>query len=229
MADAARDKSAAPNQLAQRVEELEVLLRDVEPSILCERTGAAFRPIAGGTGEFQLLYWGRETVLQYPDFSGYDERSGKTLGIMDRAMLIYYFTTSDGTPSSGSWISFTELPNGSFYTQAFQGYTGAELTKVFGNDLDSVKWAAARVGGQLPIVGSAPGDWAAAFQVLPLVNLLLACWLGDEDFPASYRVLFDASASHHLSTDAYAILGSMLTRRLLKVHETRSHHNENRH
>jgi hypothetical protein len=60
------------------------------------------------------------------------------------------------------------------------------------------------------------GELAFAYQVLPHVRLLAACWLGDEEFPPSYRVLFDAAAGHHLTTDAYAILGSMLTRRLLR-------------
>ena len=60
------------------------------------------------------------------------------------------------------------------------------------------------------------GDLAYTFQALPRVSLLLVFWKGDEDFPASFQVLFDASASHYLPTDAYAILGSTLTRRLIK-------------
>jgi hypothetical protein len=39
--------------------------------------------------------------------------------------------------------------------------------------------------------------------------------LGDENFPASCQILFDASACHYLPTDVCAILGSMLTRKLL--------------
>jgi hypothetical protein len=43
----------------------------------------------------------------------------------------------------------------------------------------------------------------------------IVCWLGDEDFPTSFRFLFDDSIRHHLPTDACAILGNMLTRKLL--------------
>jgi len=49
--------------------------------------------------------------------------------------------------------------------------------------------------------------------------LLAVYWQGDEDFPSTCQVLFDASASHYLPTDAYAILGSTLTRRLIKTKE----------
>jgi hypothetical protein len=44
---------------------------------------------------------------------------------------------------------------------------------------------------------------------------MVVYWLGDEDFPPSARVLFDASAGQHLPTDAFALLGSTLTHRLI--------------
>jgi hypothetical protein len=46
--------------------------------------------------------------------------------------------------------------------------------------------------------------------------LLAVAWPGDEDFPPAYRVLFDESAPHYLPTDVCAILGSFLTRRIIR-------------
>lgn len=60
------------------------------------------------------------------------------------------------------------------------------------------------------------GDAAYLFQVLPLVSLLAVTWLGDEEMPPAYQILFDANVSHHLPTDVCAILGSMLTERLIR-------------
>jgi hypothetical protein len=128
--------------------------------------------------------------------------------------LAYYFHTSDGTPKSGNYIAFTELPDGQFYTQAFQGYTGGELVRVFGNDSGAFVGAAEFLGGRRELFGNA----AYSFQVLPRVSIMVVCWLGDEDFPASYRVLFDSTINHHLPTDACAIIGSTITRRLIKTH-----------
>jgi hypothetical protein len=139
------------------------------------------------------------------------------LGTFDQAQLAYYFTLSDGTPQTGRWISFSELPDGTFYTQAFQGYTGNELLKVFGNDENRFANAAVQAGGRPAGMAQSIGDQAFIFRVLPHVSLMVVNWLGDEDFPASYRILFDAAASHHLTTDACAILGSTLTRRLVKA------------
>jgi len=55
------------------------------------------------------------------------------------------------------------------------------------------------------------------FQALPRVPLMLTYWLGDEDFPSSCKVLFDESASHYFPIDACAILGSMLTGRVIRA------------
>jgi hypothetical protein len=133
-------------------------------------------------------------------------------------MVLYYFNTCDGTPMAASWIAFSELTDGRFYNQAFQGYTGRELVKAFGNDLEAFERAARNAGGEkrFPMAGAPLGDAAFAYQALPRVPLLVVYWLGDEDFPPNSQILFDAAVSHHMPTDACAILGSSLTRRLLK-------------
>jgi hypothetical protein len=216
MSNGQKSPATSPGQLAQRVEELKANLGAVNPEFLSDRIGATYKPGEEGTGVFVLTYWGREIALTHPEFQCTDKESGKELGLMDQAMLAYYLSTSDGTPLTGRWIAFSQLPDGTFYTQAFQGYTGDELAKVFQDDVEGFAKAAASTAGSMPLPGEPPGDEALAFQILPNVRLLVACWLGDEDFPSSYRVLFDAAAGHHLTTDAYAILGSMLTRRIIK-------------
>jgi hypothetical protein len=127
------------------------------------------------------------------------------------ALLLYYFSVADGAPLSDRWISFSELPDGKFYNQAFQGYTGQRLVQVFKNNRQSFELAAARQDGRR----LSHGDVGFMFQALPRIPLMVAYWQGDEDFPSNFQILFDASASHYLPTDAYAILGSTLTRRLV--------------
>ena len=198
--------------LALRVVELRDELQERDTAVLATNTGSIFTAKEPGQGEFRLPLWGQEVIISWPDFGGYDAQSGAALPTMNMAMLAYYFHISDGTPPTGTWIAFTELPDGKFYTAAFQGYTGGELIKVFGNDLAAFATAAELAGGRRESFG----DAAFAFKALPHVRLLAVGWQGDEDFPPSYRVLFDGHSSHHMSTDACAILGSTLTRRLIK-------------
>ena len=201
------------DRFARRVNELKKDLSQKKPSYLAAATSAEFRPRHSIKGEFSLLLWGNEVCLSYPDFIIQDQRTGNPLSQMDLVMLLYYFNTSDGTAKTGRWISFSELPDGKFYNQAFQGYTGQRLARSFHDDMAIFEHAATSLGGTPFPLGSA----SFTFKVLPRVSLLVIFWQGDEDFPSSFQILFDASASQCLPTDAYAILGSMLTGRLIKA------------
>ena len=197
--------------LSERVSELHEDLRDTDPLVLAARTGAAY-----ADGSFRLPVWEDEVIVSFPGFVARDAASGRPVSAFVRALLAYYFFTADGTPPAGRWISFSELPDGIFYTQAFQSYTGRELVRRFGNDIDAFSRAAEKCGGKSIELG----DAAYVFQALPRVILAAVGWQGDADFAPSYRLLFDRAVDHYLTTDACAVLGSALTRRLLREAET---------
>jgi hypothetical protein len=202
-----------PNPLVERVDEIRSKLKVKRPESLAARTGAIYTSMDGTSGEFKLPFWSRDVVLSYPDFSGVYADTGDNINTFDLTMLAYYFDVADGAPMSGEWIAFNQIPGGLFYAQAFQGYSGNELAKVFDNDSEAFIQANESLGGRREFFGNV----AFSYQVLPHVPIMVVCWLGDEDFPSSYRMLFDSNAHHHLVTDAYAILGSNLTRRLIKA------------
>lgn len=198
--------------LADRVVELRANLQSANPIILAERTGARYQPVGENQGELKLRLWSRPVVIGFPNFIATDVETGDPLDVMSQAMLVYHLNDSDGAPQAFRWIAFSELPDGYFYAQAFQGYTGQELLKTFGDDISAFESALQNAGGQRLSFA----DVSYSFQVFPKLALMAVCWQGDEDFPSSYRILFDASASHHLSTDGCAILGSMLTRKVIR-------------
>ena len=214
-----------PNPLGDRVDEIRVNLKDKKPERLAAKTGTLYTPkgdsapneapseIGVGGGEFRFGFWSREVILSFPDFTAKYADTGDEINTFDLTMLAYYFDVSDGAPIAGEWIAFNQIPGGMFYAQAFQGYSGNELAKVFVHDVDAFVYANEKLGGRREFFGNV----AYSYQVLPRVPIMVVCWLGDEDFPSSYRMLFDANAHHHLVTDAYAILGSNLTRRLIKA------------
>ena len=192
----------------RRVDELRHQLARRDPADLAAKAGADL--VAGG---LEMWVWETAVLITTSDFIAYNQETGKVLDPMMQALVAYYLWTSDGTPPAGTWIAFTELPDGRFYTQAFQTYTGQELAEYFGNDVTRFRETAVALGSQaVPFA-----DAAFRFQVFAHVPLLVVCWQGDEDFPPSYKILFDAHTSHHLPTDACAIIGSMVTSRLLKL------------
>ena len=204
-----------PTPLEKRTQQFREELRCRDPQELAKRTGSIYHPKEEGRGVFRLGLWGKDVFLSFPDFVAYDIDTEKPLNPFDQALLVHYCHHSQGVPQQGKWISFTELPDGTFYAKAFQGYSGQRLFRVFGNRLEDFSRAAEGIGGRREFFASR----SYSYQVLPRVALMVACWIGDEEFPSSYRVLFDAAAGHHLSTDGCAIVGSQLTRRLIRAQE----------
>lgn len=185
-------------------------LAALSPEQLAQRVAADLSAEA----TLALVFWGEEVQATHPELV-WRTTAGRPLGDLAQALLLHHLARSDGARPTGRWIAFAELPDGLFYDRAFNGYTAAVLARRFGDDVAAFARSAERVPGRLDegMVPAAP--MAFAYRVLPLVPLAVACWPGDEDFPTAYRILFDAAVPHHLSTDGCALLGSMLTRRLV--------------
>lgn len=206
-----------PDLLGVRIDELRSLLVAQNPEELAGKSGTTYHPSNHAKGEFNFPLWDREVLLSFPELLAIDPQTNQELSHSSLALLLYYFVTCDGTQASGKWISFSELPDGRFYNQAFQSYTGGELAQAFDNDLPAFLQASENLQGKRVYL---LGDAAYEFQVLPLVNLLVLTWQGDEDFKSTYQILFDAAVHHHLPTDACAIIGGSLTRRLIAEKES---------
>lgn len=199
--------------LMRRVEGLRAELAAVDPVVLAARAGAVYRAPATGPGEMRFAVWGREVSVGVPGFVARDPAAGRESDPGTQALVAYFLRTTDGSPEEGRWISFSELPDGVFYFRAFQGYTGDAIIRGFGGDMAALSRASEKLGGRR----GTEGDLAFSFRALPRVPLLLVWWRGDEEFPPSAKLLFDASAGRHLPTDVCAILGAALTRRLIRA------------
>ena len=196
--------------LQARIEEVRKNLMGINPDLLARNCHAVFLREDTGHAHLKLRYWQDTISISYPEYLATRE-NGQELAAVHQALLMYYLSTSDGTAISNGWISFSELPGGIFYQRAFQGYTGAEIEKGFKNDIALFAACASSTGG----IPHEFGDTSYLFNILPCVQLLVVSWRGDEDFPTTFQVLFNASAAHFLPTDAYAIVGSILTQKLL--------------
>ncbi len=201
-----------PSQLTDRLNQMRSTLRGQDPSLVAVRSGSSWLTLGPGRGELHIPLWGKIQILCFPQLTGCNDKDDR-LPDFQLAMLLYYLLTADGSPLTGKWVSFADLPDGRMYNAAFQGYSGDEIAKRFGLDLERFKSACLKAGGNAIDVGSA----SFVFQALPRVSLMLTYWLGDEDFPSSCKILFDESASHYLPIDACAILGSMLTRKVIAL------------
>ncbi len=212
MSDSERTSQPAHHGLAARVTGLRLAIGHLPAGQLADRTGISYEETSPGKGEFRLSLFELSVRVTYPGMVALDGQLNEELSLSLQAVLVYYFHTADGTSITGEWISFADLPDGRIYDQAYQGYSGAELARVYGLQVDAFREACEMVGG----VAAEIGEAAYVFHALPRLPMLVNYWAGDEEFPTTCKILFDRSASHYLPTDVCAILGSMLAKKLLK-------------
>jgi hypothetical protein len=208
MVDLSFHKYRYQASMERQVEALQVRLENMDLATLALLTGG---DVEGD--EMVLTVFGAPVIVAGPGFEVLEANTREPAPINTQALVLYHLCTTDGSPVTDRWISFRELPDGGFYHQAFQGYTGNRLVREAGNDVERVRIAAHRIGGH----EQTTGDLGFRFEALPRVPLLLVYWLGDDEFPPRAHILFDESAGHHLPVDACALLGSALVQRLLAV------------
>ena len=196
-------------KLAGRLHELRSSLQFLDPDLVAARSGISYLTVGPDRGEFHFPFWGNAVILAWPNLIAFSNTDDE-LPPLIQALLLYYLITADGTPLSGKWVSFADLPGGRMYNSAYQGYSGDEIAKVFGSNLSAFQSACLKMGGIPADVGSA----SYVVWALPRLPLLVTYWLGDEDFPSSCKILFDSSATHYLPIDGCAIAGSMLAGKL---------------
>ncbi len=204
------DKDQKP--LERRVDELQAALLKAEPGRLAEFTGAALEG-AGESASFTFQYWNKPVELSCQDYIARDRETQQVLPSVHQAMILYYFSTPRSCPLAAKWISFSELEEGQFYNAAFQGYTSKVLFRVFGEDYQAFHQANQQLGGEK----TSFGDSAYRHQIFPKLALLVVLWEGDEDFPPSYKILFEDNIDNYLPTEGSAILASMLTGKLTEA------------
>jgi hypothetical protein len=192
-------------KMIAQVANLRAALKNADPRQIAIRCGAEYVDSA-----LRVKFYGEPHLISFPDLEVRVEATNKLCGLNRSSMFLYYMQTADGTPLAGKWIAFRELPGGMFYHQAYQGYSGDRLAKAIDNRTSVFERAATNLGG----MRLSFGDAAFVFDALPRVRVAVVYYAGDEDFPATANVLFDAAASHYLPTDALSGLGSTVVDRL---------------
>jgi hypothetical protein len=207
-----RAQQAWQESMLRQMDELRSTVQAYNPERLARQCGAVYSGSA-----LELRYWLRPIEITWPELSMTDRTNNTALSVFDAAAILYYLRQADGEPFADRWVSFRELPGGGFYHQAFQGYSGDNLAQCYATQPELLHQAARKLEGW-PLSGL-PGI-AYAFLPLPCIRLAAILYPGDEEFPTTARILFDAAASHYTTIDGLAMLGSGLASRLIRNYPT---------
>jgi hypothetical protein len=182
-----------------------------DPFVIANWAGVQFEAGAGKAGYFFVRFWDSTYTVSYPAGIVVDE-AGETPPIGLRLIVLHYLLTAMGATMADRWAAFREFPGGLGYNAAFEARVNRRLAGVFGQRLPEFKQTCRALGGMPLDVG----DAAFAFDIFPRVRLAVVLYRGDDEFPASANLIFDAAASHSLPTEDLVVLGETVASRLAR-------------
>ena len=180
------------------------------PERMAMLSGAEYDPVKK---EIKVVYLNRIYSFSHQDGRITCPHDPVDMPLEEQSLILQYLVQATGVPLSKRWISYAELPNGMLHDRPFRVEAFEPLARAFGGQMGSLLRVARELGGQE--IGM--GDIGVVIPVLPRIPVAVIFWVADEEFPARANMIFDASASHYLSTAALYVLGSVVARRLLKT------------
>jgi hypothetical protein len=174
-----------------------------------KKAGADYQEKGEG-GEITIHFFSEPYHIQFPQIEFYSP-SKKVVSLVTRILLLHYLIRADGNPLTGKWVAYKDIPGGLLYAGVFARRVTEPLERKFGKSAKSFKKTGIASGGEPAEIG----DASFILHALPCVPLQYVLWEGDEEFPPSIQLLFDASVDHYLSLEDMVVLGQVTTGRLI--------------
>jgi len=193
------------SQLDPKVTALRSELSRQPPDDIARRSGAV---LDGRCLRLQMLF--DEVAVDTTNYVVSLPDGGESSSL-DQALVLTYLERDGGGPPAGRWVTFRDLPDGSFFNQAFQGSGPDRLAEHWKLDVAGFDAACRALGGSPLDMGGA----GYHFALLPRIAAAAVYWPGDEDLASKASLLFDADAHLHMPIEGLAILGKRLVARIL--------------
>ncbi|NMB40443.1 MAG: DUF3786 domain-containing protein [Firmicutes bacterium] len=178
-------------------------LSQADPKNICLNSAVIFNR---EQNSFILPYLNRKYLVNHRTGEVKSIVDGKGVSIQMQILFLHYLSQAQGSELQEKWITFKELPGGQIYVEPYQNRTIRPLLKYFGEKPEKFAELAVELGGK----ASSFGDISMIMRPLPRVPIMFVLWEGDEEFPASANILYDAVAPDYLPTEDYALLPGLI-------------------
>jgi Domain of unknown function (DUF3786) len=189
------------------------------PGERAARGGARFEPGMDGEGRILLPYLGRGLSFSVSRGEIELRNGGDPLSLREEILVLHYLENASGIPATGQWVSFAEIPGGTFYHPVFLLRGKTPLVKHFGREAQRLLTLATDEMGGKPL---ALGDAGVRIPAFPRVDIGLVLWKGDEEFPPDGNILFDSSITGYLPVEDIVILAETVVWKLIKKSQASS-------
>ena len=174
----------------------------------CRRSGATYL----GPHEVLIRYLYQPYHIMLPDGRISLEHGGTDAPLIDKILILHYFTRAKGTPAIGKMIAFKQLSGGASYFPTFSQRSITPLVRHFGGNLELLIKTAAKLGGH----EADYGDVSVTVNAFPRVPITLVLWRGDEQLAPNGNILFDASIPDYVPTEDVTVICETIVWKLVK-------------
>jgi hypothetical protein len=158
-----------------------------------------------------LRAFGTDMNLHLPDFQLYLKDIQTPAAVSDRILILHYILCDLPIRQTNDLITFRQMDSGIFYWEAFLSRSVRPLAVKIGNNLDQLKANLGRFDWQdFPL-----GDLGARIHAVGKVYVTLVYHRGDDEFPPSADLLFDANIKNIYPTEDVAVLAGRICLALL--------------
>lgn len=168
----------------------------------CARSGGQWDPAEGAV---EIPFLNQLYRVRPPDFAVSLAAGGTAVPLTEKILILHYLQTASGAPLRGEWISFAQVPGGEHYLPNFRARSIDRLVRAFAGREEALLVAGQALGGS----AAGLGDVSVKLAVLPRVPVALVLWRGDEEFPPSGNILFDATVAQYLPAEDMVVLAGM--------------------
>lgn len=162
-------------------------------------------------GVLPLRAFGINWQLRQSDWQLVNADTGAPAKPGDRILVLHYLLHESPIKLANDLVSFRVLPGGQFYWQPFLSRTVNPLLKRIGNDLELLRNHLQRFDWESVEMG----DFGARIHALGKFFITLVYHLGDDEFPPTANVLFNANIQQVFVTEDVAVLASRVCLGLL--------------
>ena len=145
--------------------------------------------------------------LSFPEFAISGSDNGFALRNLPAQMLLIRFLLEGrASKSSGTFLTYREMPWGEVYIKPFTGRCLTRAAFTFGTRLDAFRRAMENTRA-IPIKN---GDAGYQIEVMPGYDIRLIVWEGDDEFPPNAQILFSDNFPQAFSAEDRTVVGDIV-------------------
>ena len=163
-------------------------------------------------GKVMLLFLNRPYLVSLPDIEVSFQGTGGEVPLKDGIFILHYLVSAKGTPATNRFVTFRELPGCASYYPVFNQLAIKPILDRFAREPELLVDAAASLGG----IRASYGDASVTVNAFSRVPVTIVMRRGDEEFPPSCTVIFDANVSDYLPTEDIRDVCTVIARKLVQ-------------